>query len=173
MSDAHRVGGRGPGAWTAELRMAIVCRGAGYGSLAGAVSGALVGGVLAFLDPSLLVIMIASALTGGAVGLAVGVLGGLLFASAAPCLARHTGAARLAGASLVPGILAVGIGAFARGDAPGFIADTGRVLAVLSALGIAGGALTGPRVLYGKSPRTPAEDGGASPPGGDGADSPA
>jgi hypothetical protein len=151
--------------------MAIVCRGAGYGSLAGAVSGALVGVVLAFQDPSLLAIMIASALTGGTVGLAVGILGGILFASAAPCLARHAGAARLAGASLVPGILAVGIGTFARGNAPGFVADTGRVLALLSALGIAGGALTGPRVLYGKSPRTPV-DGGAPPPGGDGADSP-
>ena len=170
MSGVHQADGGGPAEWTTPLRMAIVCRGGGYGALAGMAGGAVVGGVLAWPDPSLLFVVILAGLTGGCVGLAVGIIGGAIFAAAAPCLARRTYAARLAGAALVPGLLAVGIGAFARGDAGSFVAESGEGLVIVSALGIVGGALVGRRVLYGKP--TEAEDDRASSRGGDGADSP-
>ena len=173
MSGGHQAEGGGPGVWTAQLRMAIVCRGAGYGSLAGSVSGAVVGGVLAWADMSLLFVVILAGLTGGCVGLAAGIIGGAIFALAAPCLARRACAARLAGAALIPGLLAVGIGASARGDAGSFVAESWEGLAIVSALGIAGGALVGRRVLYGKPPHAwETEDDRAPSRGGDRADSP-
>jgi hypothetical protein len=173
MSGVHQAAGGGPEVWTAPLRMAIVCRGGGYGALAGMASGAGVGGVLAWTDPSLFFVVVLAGLTGGYVGLAVGVVGGAIFASAAPCLARRAYAARLAGAALVPGLLAVGIGAFVRGDAGSFVAESGEGLAIVSALGIVGGALVGRRVLYGKPPYPwEAEDDRSPSRGGDGADSP-
>jgi hypothetical protein len=176
MSGVHQAGDAGTG-WTTPLRMAIVCRGAGYGYLAGLVSGAVTGGVLAWPEPSALAgIVILAGIVGGFVGWAFGVIGGALFASAAPCLARRTCAARLAGAAVVPVILFVGIGAFTKGDmnsAGSFVAESRDGLAIVSALGIAGGALVGRRVLYGKYPRpSSAEDDGAPSGGGDGADSP-
>jgi hypothetical protein len=64
----------------------------------------------------------------------------------------------------------VGIGATARGDAGSLVAESKEGLAIVSALGIVGGALVGRRVLYGKPPE--AEDDRASSRGGDGADSP-
>jgi hypothetical protein len=173
MSGVHQADGGGPRAWTTPLRMAIVCRGGGYGALVGMVSGAIVGGVLAWADESLLLVLILAGLTGGFAGLAVGAVGGAIFASAAPCLARRAYAARLAGAALIPGLLAVGIGASARGDAGSFVAESREALAIVSALGIAGGALVGRRVLYGRPPHPwEAEDDRATSRGGDGADSP-
>lgn len=165
MSDAG-----GPVGRTIPFCVAVVQRGAGYGHLAGLVSGvlvggALVGGLLAWRDPSWLVgCMVLGGFVGGLAGLGAGIIGGMAFALAGPCLTRHAAAPRLTAAAVAPGVLLLAWGAVAIGSAgaaQAIFADNETTVAVLSAIGAVAGALVGSRVLYGKR---------RTPPGGDRAD---